>query len=60
MEKNDTGLLKGPDDRFFGGAVQFVPPALEIPHGAACDARPFGQLFLRPVEQTASGSTLFR
>ena len=60
IEKNDTGLLKGPHDGFLGGAVQFVPPALEIAHGAARHASPFGQLFLGPVEQPAGGPTLLR
>jgi hypothetical protein len=60
MDQNDTGGLKRPDHQFLGGAVQFVTAALEVPHGAACDARALGQMFLRPIEKPASGPTLFR
>lgn len=57
-DQDDPCLLKGTRDLRRGSAAQVVAPLLEVADGRAGDAGHVGEVFLGPVQETASSTAL--
>jgi hypothetical protein len=58
--KFNSGLLEGLEDRTAHNGQGGAFAVLEIAHGPKGDADPFGEIALRPFEQSARGAALSR
>ena len=60
IDEDYASLFQSCPDHCSTSPMRFMLAVLESAHCAATDASTFGEFFLSPVEERASGTTLFR